>query len=350
MAEDPDPNPNINPVKPLGEIPFVDCNNVLNGSAYIDGWCNKCVEGNTGLTRCAPVLDCNSVPGGTAYIDNCGKCVAGNTGNVPCADCTNSTLALTTSTTSNSATAIPTGGQSPYTFVWSNGSTSDTATDLVDGTYTVNVTDNQKCTKVGTAIISQCDDTTTAYPAVTIGGQVWMQKNLNVCKYRNGDDIPQVQDRTEWYALTTGAWCYYANNTANGPVYGKLYNWYAVNDPRGLAPAGWHVPSDVEWTTLTTFLGGELFAGNKMKATTGWTLTSGITNTNSSGFTGLPGGYRFNDGEFYYVGNNGYWWSSLEAGTTDLWNRYLGYFYGDVGRGRNNSNKNSGYSVRCLKD
>ena len=92
------------------------------------------------------------------------------------------------------------------------------------------------------------------YPSVIIGQQEWMKKNLDVCKYRNGDIIPQVQDPTLWANLTSGAWCYYQNNTANGTIYGKLYNYYAVVDPRGLAPQGWHVPSDAEWTQLENFL------------------------------------------------------------------------------------------------
>jgi len=195
---------------------------------------------------------------------------------------------------------------------------------------------------------SSCDDTTAPYPTITIGLQVWMQKNLNVCKYRNGDDIPQVQDPTAWAALTTGAWCYYNNDTANGPVYGKLYNWYAVNDPRGLAPTGYHIPSDAEWTTLTTFLGGEPVAGDKMKATTLWTPYSGITNTNSSGFTGLPGGYRYNNGTFFNVGSHGGWWSSSETSTADAWTRGLDYTIGIAFR--INYSKTNGFSLRCLRD
>ena len=105
---------------------------------------------------------------------------------------------------------------------------------------------------------------------VAIGSQVWMSTNLNVSTYRNGDVIPQVQDKDAWAKLTTGAWCYYENNAANGTKYGKLYNWYAVNDARGLAPAGWHIPTDGEWTVLSTYLGGEDVAGKKMKSTSGW--------------------------------------------------------------------------------
>src|SRR5580765_7574137 len=99
--------------------------------------------------------------------------------------------------------------------------------------------------------------------AIKIGTQKWMSRNLDVTYYRNGDVIPHVTDPTKWQALTTGAWCWYNNDSANGAVYGKLYNWYAVNDPRGLVPAGWHIPSDAEWNTLSTYLG--IYAGGKMK-------------------------------------------------------------------------------------
>lgn len=187
------------------------------------------------------------------------------------------------------------------------------------------------------------------FTPVTIGSQVWMKFNLNVDKYRNGDVIPQVQNGAQWAALTTGAWCYYENNTANGPVYGKLYNWYAVNDPRGLAPQGYHVPSDAEWTTLVTFLGGQSVAGGKMKARTSLWAYPNTNATNSSGFTGLPGGERANNGSFNVIGDSGIWWSSSEQYlTTNAWYRYL-YKY-DGGVGRDKFNKYTGFSVRCLKD
>ena len=201
---------------------------------------------------------------------------------------------------------------------------------------------------------SLCDDTSTSFPTVTIGSQTWMQKNLNICKYRNGDDIPQVQDPTEWASLTTGAWCYYGNISTYGATYGKLYNWYAINDPRGFAPQGYHVPSDAEWTIMTTFLGGETdpLVGNKMKAI-GWDQL--YTNppppkaNNSSGFTGLPGGIRSYGGTFSGVSNAGSWWSSTE---------YENYSVSAWARGltersfvlRSSSGKTLGLSVRCVKD
>lgn len=187
-------------------------------------------------------------------------------------------------------------------------------------------------------------------PTITICSQEWMLNNLDADKYRNGDPIPQVTDPTAWAALTTGAWCYYNNNPANGTVYGKLYNWYAVNDPRGLAPTGFHVPSDAEWATLeTTCLGGTSVAGGKMKetGTTHWTAPN-TGATNSSGFTGLPGGFRDVDGAFIFVGNYGFWWSSTESSPAIAWLRYLDYGVGDIYRF--NVLKQAGFSVRCLRD
>ncbi len=190
---------------------------------------------------------------------------------------------------------------------------------------------------------------------VQIGTQVWMKRNLNVSRYRNGDPIPQVGSLNQWVALTTGAWCYYANNTANGLVYGKLYNWYAVNDPRGLAPVGYHIPKDFEWSRLTTYLGGLNIAGGKMKAVDPqlWTNLSGnIGATNSSGFTGLPGGVRVGGsldpdrGTFLAINISGYWWSSTASNATE--GRFIWLRNGNSAE-INSSEKTNGYSVRCLK-
>ena len=182
---------------------------------------------------------------------------------------------------------------------------------------------------------------------ITIGTQVWTSKNLDVSTYRNGDVIPQIQDWEAWRNLTTGAWCYYNNNASNGTKYGKLYNWYAVHDPRGLAPNGYHIPSDAEWTNLSAYLGGG--AGTKMKSTSGW-YNSG-NGTNSTGFSGLPGGSRhpFN-GQFYAIDESGNWWSFTES-KYDTEN--ASYHILDRASGildKSNGNKHSGYSVRCIKD
>jgi uncharacterized protein (TIGR02145 family) len=182
---------------------------------------------------------------------------------------------------------------------------------------------------------------------VTIGTQVWTSKNLNVSTYRNGDVIPQVQDKQAWAKLTTGAWCYYNNDASNGTKYSKLYNWYAVHDPRGLAPNGYHIPTDEEWKKLTDYLGGESGAGTKMKSTSGWNYNG--NGTNSSGFSGLPGGYRYDYGTFGFIGTNEYWWSSTENGTDFAWSLLLVYHSGNAGRGYG-GNKGYGFSVRCLRD
>lgn len=152
----------------------------------------------------------------------------------------------------------------------------------------------------------------THYPSVTICSQKWMDKNLDVTTYRNGDTIAYVTDPAAWDGLTTGAWCYYNNDPSTNATYGKLYNWYAVNDSRGLAPAGWHVPSDAEWTTIEICLGGWSVAGGKMKVTGTTTWISPNTGaTNTSGWAGMPGGYRNLGGTSVNVGNFGNWWSSF---------------------------------------
>lgn len=187
---------------------------------------------------------------------------------------------------------------------------------------------------------------------VTIGKQVWMTENLNVDKFGNGDPIPHAKTKEEWKKAGENeppAWCYYDNDTTNGEKYGKLYNWFAANDPRGLAPQGWHIPSDEEWTKLTDDLGGEQVAGGKMKSTgTQYWISPNIDATNESGFSGLPGGGRSDGGPFPNVGGAGGWWSSTEANTDDAWGRYLHCSTGNVIR--NHDAKAKGFSVRCLKD
>ena len=184
-------------------------------------------------------------------------------------------------------------------------------------------------------------------PVVTIGFQVWTQNNLDVRVYRNGDPIPQVTDPTVWGNLTTGAWCWYNNDSATNAIYGKLYNWYAVNDSRGLAPSGYHIATDAEWTQLTDFLGGAAVAAGKIRTTSGWTLPN-TGATNSTGFSSLPGGYRNSDGTFRLIGGLTSWWSSTETNTTNAWSRIIGYNNIIVGRG--SLNKTLGNSVRCVRN
>ena len=193
------------------------------------------------------------------------------------------------------------------------------------------------------------EDPTNATGEVTIGNQVWTSKNLDVSKFKNGEEIPEAETKDQWKAFSDAneaAWCYYENKGENGTTYGKLYNWYAVNDPRGLAPTGFHIPTDKEWTTLTNYLGGQQIAGAKMKSNTGWEYHG--NGTNSSAFAGLPGGYRGYNGNFIPIGANGYWWSSSEYNTYDAWYRNLSYNNGNVYR--SNFTKRAGFSVRCLRD
>ena len=199
-------------------------------------------------------------------------------------------------------------------------------------------------------------------PRVTIGNQVWTTKNLNVSTYRDGTPIPKVEDATTWSSLTTGAYCYYNNDSATyAAVYGKLYNWYAVAGiydasslstsslRKNLAPAGYKIPTDDDWATLELTLGAN--AGTQMKSTSGWSNDGNGTTgngTNSSGFAGLPGGYSYDDGTFYGIGYVGGWWSSTEYGTADAWYRYLNFSFSNVSRA--SDNKKVGFSVRCIRD
>jgi uncharacterized protein (TIGR02145 family) len=188
----------------------------------------------------------------------------------------------------------------------------------------------------------------------------WMAKNLAVDHYRNGDLIPEVTDPTKWTSIITGAWCNYNNDPAKGAIYGKLYNWYAVNDPRGLAPVGYHIPTDAEWKELEMCLGmsqseadktgrrGTDEGGKFKEAGTAHWLSPNNGATNSSGFSGLPGGYRGVSGIYNGVREGGSWWSSTESAQYP-WQRGLNYSHTDVGRG-NDADKKVGFSVRCVRD
>lgn len=188
------------------------------------------------------------------------------------------------------------------------------------------------------------------YPTIiTSRSQTWMQKNLNVSHYRNGDVIPEVTDPTAWVGLTSGAWCYLDNKTTNGTIFGKLYNWYAINDPRGLAPAGYHIPTQAEWINLTLSLGGNSVAGGKMRETGSahW-VTPNAGATNSSGFTGLPGGQRWgSSGAFGARTTDCNLWSSdgVDASVSInfklIESNLISFEY---------ISKKYGLSVRCLKD
>jgi uncharacterized protein (TIGR02145 family) len=215
-----------------------------------------------------------------------------------------------------------------------------------------------------------------AFISVIIGSQEWMSQNLSTAIYADGTPIPQVTDPNEWAALTTGAWCWCNNDSATyAAIYGRLYNWYAVAgiydaasaaNPalrKQLAPMGWHVPSDSEWSTMINFLdpsagGGSIFtnlAGGLMKTTgtiedgTGLWLAPNLDASNASGFSGVPRGMRNSQGTYWPIGIAGLWWSSSDYGAAEFaWLRQLNYDYAYVNR--YNSNKSDGMSVRCIRE
>ena len=225
-------------------------------------------------------------------------------------------------------------------------------TDEILGYYYYTGTDWIGITGAGPGAIStsSCIDYDgNAYTTFTIGNQVWMAENLRVTHYNNGDAIPTVTDNTAWTGLSTGAYCWYGNDQSANEKYGALYNWYTVDDSRGLCPDGWHVPTHVEWTTLTTYLGGTSVAGGKMKATSDLWNSPNTDAANTSRFSGLPGGYRYYIGSFFYIGYYGFWWSSTESSSDYAWNRYLFYSVSYV-TVTNSKVKQTGFSVRCLRD
>jgi uncharacterized protein (TIGR02145 family) len=186
------------------------------------------------------------------------------------------------------------------------------------------------------------------YTSVVIGTQTWMVENLKTTKYSNGDPIQVVTDGTLWNNLTTGAYCNYSNDINNASIYGRMYNWYAVSDVRKIAPAGWHVATDAEWTTLTAYLDDNI-AGNKLKESgnTHWSSLN-TDATNETGFTALPGGTRVSFG-FGSLGLYGVWWSSTETNLSSACVRDMGYGNKNVERVVDEGKEN-GCSVRCVKD
>lgn len=187
------------------------------------------------------------------------------------------------------------------------------------------------------------------YKTVTLGTQIWMAENLKTTKFNDGTAITLISDNSAWGASALPSYCWYSNDgTINKNTYGALYNWNAVNSGK-LCPTGWHVPTDVEWTTLTSSLGIDTAAGAKLKeiGLAHW-LSPNTGATNETNFTALPGGYRSEVGVFFGIGNYGYFWSSTENNTVSAWNRSLSY--GSRGVGRNGSFKQLGFSVRCLKN
>ncbi len=183
------------------------------------------------------------------------------------------------------------------------------------------------------------------YKTIVIGAQTWMAENLRSVKLNDGTNIPFVPEINKWTSLITPGYCWY-NGDSTG--YGAIYNWYTVNTGK-LCPEGWHVPSDVEWTELTDFLGGLSVAGGLLKETglTHW-ISPNTGASNESGFTGVPTGYRSYSGTFNSTGRYSYWWTSTELSPTGAWYRDVYYGYDSVDR--SNGSKKTGANLRCVKD
>lgn len=196
------------------------------------------------------------------------------------------------------------------------------------------------------------------YKTVKIGNQTWMAENLNVSTYRNGDSIPQFQENGKkmtfkmnvgWTSASKGAWCYYETQGVIDTTYGKLYNWFVVNDPRGLAPEGWHVASAEEWKQLCDTLGGRNIAGKKMKSTNGWKKDG--NGTNESGFEAFPAGARYDNGRFGERGEGGVWWSSTKFLGMIAYYFAISYKFDKLLFSFvHKSPALNGYSIRCVKD
>ena len=201
--------------------------------------------------------------------------------------------------------------------------------------------------KIATGVIRDIDGY--EYQTYRIGGQTWMAANLNVTRFRNGDPIMEAQNREEWKQADLDgipAWCYYLEDAENAVKFGKLYNWHAVRDPRGLAPEKWHIPTMEEWNRMLDFLGGAEKAGALLKDTTGWTAKG--NGNNLTGFTAKPGGSRDYSGSFKGRSSFGYWWMNEEHGAETGWGIDMGYTYNKVTVFA--FRKGNGFAVRCLRD
>lgn len=220
----------------------------------------------------------------------------------------------------------------------------------ISGNYCTIITDVPASSKTTNFDFVECKDANgNYYSIVKIGSQTWMAENLKATKFRNGDDITNLTNNADWSMFTISSWCNYNNDAANVTNFGRLYNWYAISDSRNIAPIGWHVASDSEWTMLTTALGGETLSGGKLKETSlnHW-LSPNSSATNETGFTAVPGGNRLTSGQFENLGNKGNWWSLTENGSNYAWYRYM--YTGTASVVRDYYNKNVGFSVRCVKD
>jgi uncharacterized protein (TIGR02145 family) len=218
--------------------------------------------------------------------------------------------------------------------------------------YRVEAPATENCTSTMTDIDGN------VYQTVQIGSQVWMKENLRVSKYRNGDTITTGLSNTDWQNSTSGAFALYNNIAANNNTYGKLYNWYAVADPRGLCPVGWRVPTVQEWNKLLLYQDpltdticencfASLSAAGALKAVSSLWTNPNTAASNSSGFSGLPGGMRNASGISNFIRNTGNWWTSSEYSPEFSWN--LSMYYNSAKTARYYNQKNLGFSVRCLQ-
>jgi uncharacterized protein (TIGR02145 family) len=186
------------------------------------------------------------------------------------------------------------------------------------------------------------------YHTLIIGSQVWLQENLKTTRYRNGNPIPGVTDSIEWNSVTAGAYCTYDNNPDNKAVYGFLYNWKAVSSKDTLAPKGWHVPTQTEWTILSNYLGGQGVGGRLKETGAAHWQSPNVGASNQVLFTALPGGMRSVHGVFSGLGTLGTWWTSTGDGSFDAWGRYINY--NDSTLFRYDDSWKAGFSVRCIMD
>ncbi len=338
----------------------LDCTDVENGSASIDN-CGLCTGGTTGLEP-NYLKDCAGICGGDAQEDYCGICEGDNTSCADCAGMPNGSNYLDLCGVCDDdpindndtmdcnedcgGTAVENecgcvGGNTGLANDWCYG-----CTDVEACNYDPNATVEDGNCIYGNIII---DIDGNDYCAVTIGVQEWIMENLKVTHYRNGDPIPTGYSDSEWINLSTGAYSVYGN----AETYGNLYTWPALDDTREVCPEGWHVPTDPEWTELTDFLGGTTVAGGKMKSTgniengDGLWYAPNTGATNESGFTALPSGSR-SSGHYYNKGYYNYFWSSTEHDSDNAW--FLNLSYHNTTVNRNGTSKDSGMSVRCVRD
>jgi uncharacterized protein (TIGR02145 family) len=334
---------------PFGLISTLNCNNAIDNGVIINGTPANGVSsiisytGGNGGTYATQSFTSTGVTGLTATID-AGTLLSGNgnltftiTGTPSASGLASFALNIGGKTCTLNRTVYPAGGMLGIT-THTCGATNVHNAALPYGTMT--------------------DQEGNEYKTIQIGNQVWMAENLRVTKYNNGVSLTNVTANSQWETFSSGAYASYENKTTNDCPYGKLYNWFAVFNTQNICPTGWHVPTDIEWNGMMAFLDQSfiptnnviqsLIAGGKMKSTgIQYWQTSNTAATNNSGFSGLPGGERTDDGEFISINTRGYWWAKL-SNIDNLWNLTLFNNNGNVNR--ESVQQEVGASVRCVKD